>query len=70
MKSSTKRIKEALEVIAYYGNVDGAHHKQFALDQIARILTGTEEKYYEWVSQFMEEDEDGRMVTYWDEGIG
>ncbi len=32
-------IEEALECIAEWGGFDGAHHKQWALDQVARILT-------------------------------
>ena len=28
--------------VMYYGQFDGGHHKQWTLDQIARILKGTE----------------------------
>jgi hypothetical protein len=35
-----ERISKALELIAEYGWIDGAHHKQWVLDQAARILTG------------------------------
>lgn len=31
----------ALEYIANYGQIDGGHHKQWVLDQVARILLGT-----------------------------
>jgi hypothetical protein len=31
----------ALHFIERYGGNDGAHHKQWVLDQVARILTGT-----------------------------
>jgi hypothetical protein len=31
----------ALEFISRYGYIDGAHHKQWALDQAARCLLGT-----------------------------
>lgn len=31
----------AMEFIARYGQIDGAHHKQWVLDQVARILRGT-----------------------------
>lgn len=30
----------ALEYILNYGQIDGAHHKQWTLDQVARILNG------------------------------
>jgi hypothetical protein len=35
-----KRIEAVIEVAIEYGNTDGGHHKQYALDQILRILTG------------------------------
>ena len=31
----------ALEWIHQYGQIDGAHHKAWVLDQVARILNGT-----------------------------
>lgn len=31
----------AMEFIGQYGQIDGAHHKQWVLDQVARILRGT-----------------------------
>lgn len=31
----------ALEYITRYGGSDGGHHKQWVLDQVARILNGT-----------------------------
>jgi hypothetical protein len=31
----------ALEFIGRYGQIDGAHHKQWVLDTVARILHGT-----------------------------
>jgi hypothetical protein len=31
----------ALEYIGKYGGIDGAHHKAWVLDQVARILHGT-----------------------------
>lgn len=27
--------------ISYYGQIDGGHHKQWVLDQIARVIKGT-----------------------------
>lgn len=46
-----------MELIDNYGWIDGAHHKQWIIDQIARIVKG--DKYDEWVK-------DGGD---WDEGI-
>lgn len=31
----------ALTLIGDYGQTDGAHHKQWVLDQVARVLLGT-----------------------------
>ncbi len=31
----------ALEYIIRYGGIDGAHHKDWVMDQVARILKGT-----------------------------
>jgi len=31
----------AMEFISSYGQIDGAHHKAWVLDQVARILHGT-----------------------------
>jgi hypothetical protein len=35
------REKWALAYISAYGQIDGSHHKQWVLDQVARILLGT-----------------------------
>lgn len=36
-----KRQDWAMYFIESYGQIDGAHHKQWMLDQVARILKGT-----------------------------
>lgn len=35
------REQWALDYIMTYGSIDGAHHKDWVLDQVARILHGT-----------------------------
>lgn len=57
---------KVLELIERFGGVDGGHHKQWVIDQIARILTGTE--YEKWVTE-MKAGEDGPDTYDWDEGI-
>jgi hypothetical protein len=37
--TAEERIKKALQMIADFGDTDGGHHKQWALDQVVRILT-------------------------------
>ena len=57
---------KALEIIEQYGGIDGAHHKQWVLDQVVRALTG---KWYNaWVVA-MKDGEDGPDSYDWDTGI-
>lgn len=37
--SDDNRIKEALEIAREYGGTDGAHHKDWVIDQMVRALT-------------------------------
>lgn len=52
------RIAAALAVIASYGGIDGAHHKQWVLDQAVRCLTGCPEEPVAVAG------DDGRVYTY------
>ena len=38
--SNAHRIRKALEYAMNYGGIDGAHHKQWTIDQMVRALTG------------------------------
>lgn len=40
--ASMSREHLALEYIFQYGQIDGAHHKTWVLDQVTRILNGAE----------------------------
>lgn len=35
-----ERIQKAINIAVQYGGIDGAHHKDWAIDQIVRALTG------------------------------
>jgi hypothetical protein len=65
------KIDQAVELIAQYGWIDGAHHKQWVLDQVLRALLG--EGYEKFIAdnfheRYREGDED--VVTdHWDRGI-
>lgn len=59
-----KRIIAATEVAAQYGMVDGAHHKQWVIDQMLRVLLG-KHGYEFWVSEQNKDPEYRR----WDTGI-
>ncbi|HET7135185.1 MAG TPA: hypothetical protein VFJ25_04640 [Casimicrobiaceae bacterium] len=61
----TEKERKALDLIARYGGIDGAHHKQWVLDQIVRILS---DDYAEWVRE-QKDGEDGPDTYDWDEGI-
>jgi hypothetical protein len=34
------RVKKALDIAISYGGIDGAHHKDWVIDQMVRALTG------------------------------
>lgn len=68
MSSEKNRIAQALVRIMHYGGFDGAHHKQWVLDQVARDLLGNE--YEDWVARYEEADpETGEKKYEWDVGI-
>lgn len=69
------RIHRALQIAYECGNVDGAHHKQWAIDQMVRALCGQRpgyvdptDEYVSWVREFRD-GEDGPDTFEWDEGI-
>jgi hypothetical protein len=59
-------VEQALYIIGRFGGIDGGHHKQWVLDQAARLLT--RDKYGEWVTG-QKAGEDGPDTYDWDEGI-
>ena len=61
-----RRIADALGVIRKYGGFDGAHHKQWVLDQVVRRLT--RDGYAQWVTE-QKDGEDGPGTYTWEEGI-
>ena len=60
------KLREALDLIERYGGIDGGHHKQWVLDQVARALL--DDGYEDWVAE-MKDGEDGSDTYDWDEGI-
>ena len=62
----TEKEQKALDLIEQYGGIDGAHHKDWVLDQVARILLG--EGYEAWVVD-LKSGEDGPETYGYDEGI-
>lgn len=64
--NSEERIKKALDIAAEYGQIDGAHHKMWTIDQMVRVLTG--EEYEKFVSDYEYDKETGDEYE-WDTGI-
>lgn len=75
------RAEMAMQLIAAYGGFDGAHHKQWVLDQVMRVLLGTQideeslctgepsPEYLAWAErQRWPDGRDGEEYD-WDEGI-
>ncbi len=60
-----QKIEAALEM-AKNGLSDGAHHKQWVIDQLVRILAG--ERYEQWVAD-VSNGEDGPDTYGWDVGL-
>lgn len=71
--------EEALNRIRKYGGIDGAHHKQWVLDQVVRCLNGyatyseeNEEAYKIWVRMYeynINSDGEEVEVDEWNAGI-
>lgn len=65
--SSDERVKKALEIAYDYGQIDGAHHRLWVIDQMVRALLGDDE-YQKWVETYEMPEEDGEGYK-WDCGI-
>ena len=63
--SDLERIDEALDLITRYGGIDGAHHKQWVLDQVVRVLAPD---YGDWLAEYAI-GEDGPHTYQWDQGV-
>ena len=61
-----KRIGDAMDIIEQFGGIDGGHHKQWVIDQVARALL--KDDYKDWVKA-MCSGEDGPNTYEWDTGI-
>lgn len=61
--SKKKRIKKTVETILKYGMIDGAHHKQWILDEALRTLLG--DKYYKKIEEYNKD----KSSEDWDIGV-
>ncbi len=60
------RIQEAIDLCVQYGGIDGAHHKDWVLDQMVRKLAGDR---YEQIVKDACAGDDGPNTYTWDCGI-
>lgn len=60
------RCMEALDIAHHYAQTDGAHHKAWVIDQMARMLLG--DNYKLWVQDYCD-GEDGPETYEWNTGI-
>ena len=68
LRQKQRDVAGVLEIIFLYGLTDGAHHKQWVLDQVVKILAGNH--YDDWVKDHNGQiDSDGETEYKWDVGI-
>lgn len=60
------RATEALDLAVRYGSIDGAHHKDWVIDQMVRVLAG--DQYARIVTE-AKAGRDGPDTYSWSEGI-
>ena len=63
-----KRVEKALDIAWQYGQIDGAHHKTWVIDQMVRALCGSESEYKIWVRAY-ETPLSNNDYYEWDTGI-
>jgi hypothetical protein len=73
-----KEIENAIQIAFRFGDIDGAHHKMWVIDQMVRALCGCEsetgdhytenENYLEFV-RLAKDGEDGPDSYTWETGI-
>ena len=66
MNEDAERIAAALDLIVRWGGTDGAHHKDWVLDQVARVLAA--DNYDSLVAKVCD-GEDGPHTYSWNVGI-
>ena len=68
MEPEGARISRALTLARQYGGIDGAHHKNWVIDQMVRALCGDQASYDKFVAD-AKAGEDGPETYDWDCGI-
>jgi len=60
------KIDAAIAVAVQYGSIDGAHHKDWVIDQMIRILAGDD---YDLIVANAKAGKDGPETYEWNTGI-
>lgn len=60
-----EEVNAAIEIAVKYGGIDGAHHKQWVIDQMVRILAGDR---YDAIVAEAKGGEDGPETYSWEVG--
>ena len=64
--SEQDRIDKAIEIAVKYGGIDGAHHKDWVIDQMVRALAGDQ---YDAVVAEACRGNDGPQTYSWETGV-
>lgn len=64
--TDAEKIQQAIKIAVEYGGIDGAHHKDWVIDQMVRALA---ESDYEKIVADACKDENGETVYEWNTGI-
>lgn len=60
------QIKKAISIAVKYAGIDGAHHKQWVIDQMVRTLAG---EHYEEIVRDACDGAEGPNTYEWDCGV-
>lgn len=62
-------VQQAIDIAVKYGGIDGAHHKDWVIDQMVRALCSYQKGWYEHVVAEACKGEDGPDTYEWNVGI-
>ena len=66
--TNEEKLEMIFELASSYAGVDGAHHKQYALVEIAKLIKSDD--FEDWYEEFLGRDQDGdRIYCEWEPGI-
>lgn len=62
-----EKLEMIFDLAVSYAGVDGSHHKQYALVEIAKVIKGDD--FDDWYEEFLGRDKYGdRIYCEWEEG--